>query len=181
MDWNGKSHPRRPNLEIPASPHPLTRPPTKGLLCIPRRLQPHCPTRLETLFSQNPPSFPQPLFLSLWEAWETRTPHRPVLTPISKTPQFHSLDLENSHIQSTSSLSSTSALFPLFLPERRVLLSFSLFFSFFLYPSHLPSPRLQNHPCIFARSSNLSPSSKPTRHPGIQRSTPVFHAHRAQR
>jgi len=116
-----------------------------------------CPTRLRTLFSHNLSAMHSPFSASC------ATRGKPMPSSSSPIPVFQFPSIPQPRFRklthlSTHSPPTTSAEFPLFLPERRVLLSY-FFIPYIdsLYPSHLAPP------AQFI--------------PGIQRYTPVFHAH----
>jgi len=126
-----------------------------------------------TLLTQTP-RFTQAILYLLWESWKTITalPSQNLnfQNPSIPQPQFRNL----TH-HPTARHQSTSSKFPLFLPERRVLLSFFLIsYTFSYYPS-LQLAQLPIDSQVTLRQLGLPSESLPNHR--IQKSTLVFHAH----
>jgi len=138
-------------FQLPPSAHKT---PTKGLLCIPCRLQLQAPRALRRSFHRTHADSTASFSLPLGSV-EKQEPHRPVLTPICKNPQFHSLNLENSHIRQLL-LSQ-----PLQLYFHFSCLNDGYYSLFSLSPSVFPLPRRAPLACLkitraLCWSSNLS-------------------------
>ncbi len=142
-----------------------------------------CPTRFQTLFSHKSSALHSPFLIP------SGNRGKPGSLPLSHAPHFQNPSIPQPRFRklshpATASHQSSSPLFPLFLLERRVLLSF-LLISYTFSPS--PS-RSSGQPATLliseslrAPSAGFLPGEKTEcRRPqslGIQRSTPVFHAH----
>ena len=147
-------------FQLPPSAHKT---PTKGLLCIPCRLQLQAPRALRRSFHRTHADSTASFSLPLGSV-EKQEPHRPVLTPICKNPQFHSLNLENSHIRQLLLSQVLQLYFHFSCLNDGYYSLFSLSPSVFPLPRRAPLCLSENHPCSL-QVLQPQPSSKPTRTP----------------